>query len=351
MPVVLDNSLVGRRVVVRYRRAARSAAGVSVAEPSATAPAATGHDDRPLSDVVGVLTELSEAWVGVTGRRGPIRIPREAVVVARPVAADRRQILELQRIAALGWRAEDTVDSHGWVLRANQGFTNRANAALPLVSAPRPIEAQLAEVLAFYADRGLPAQVLVPLPARGLLDAELARRCWTVVAPSIVLTRPLAGTAPASDADSAHRAGAAAPAATVLVERAVSDRWLSGHVPRVGEIRETAVALWQRHDRCRFVSIVQDGTDHTLAIARGTVDAGWLGVTNVRVAPEFRRRGLGGRLMQALFEWARNEQATGCYLQVEDDNLAAQALYGQLGFVEHHRYHYRRAPDPDGASS
>jgi predicted GNAT family acetyltransferase len=32
-------------------------------------------------------------------------------------------------------------------------------------------------------------------------------------------------------------------------------------------------------------------------------------------------------------------------LQVEQDNLAARALYSQVGFVHHHGYHYRVKAD------
>jgi predicted GNAT family acetyltransferase len=34
----------------------------------------------------------------------------------------------------------------------------------------------------------------------------------------------------------------------------------------------------------------------------------------------------------------------GLYLQVEDTNTAARALYQALGFTDHHGYHYRVAP-------
>jgi N-acetylglutamate synthase len=38
------------------------------------------------------------------------------------------------------------------------------------------------------------------------------------------------------------------------------------------------------------------------------------------------------------------EAAASLYLQVEEDNHAARALYTRAGFTEHHGYHYRVAP-------
>jgi hypothetical protein len=37
--------------------------------------------------------------------------------------------------------------------------------------------------------------------------------------------------------------------------------------------------------------------------------------------------------------------AANLYLQVENDNTAARALYRQAGFTDHHGYHYRVAPE------
>ena len=42
--------------------------------------------------------------------------------------------------------------------------------------------------------------------------------------------------------------------------------------------------------------------------------------------------------------WAVERGARWCYLQVVASNDPARALYRRLGFIEHHRYHYRRPP-------
>ena len=201
-------------------------------------------------------------------------------MAARAVAPHRREILQLQRIARRGWRAAEVAELDGWQLHADRGWTGRANSVLPLATPHRPLPELLAEAARFYAERGLPLQVQMPLPARGLLDAELAGRCWTLERPTTVLTSPVAGPAE-------HR-----PPGWRL-EAAPSADWLAGYHYRGGPLPEHAVRLLTRHDQVRFASARRDGA--VVGVARGTVDEGWLGVTAVEVAPEHRRGGVGRR--------------------------------------------------------
>jgi ribosomal-protein-alanine N-acetyltransferase len=55
-------------------------------------------------------------------------------------------------------------------------------------------------------------------------------------------------------------------------------------------------------------------------------------ITTFAVLPEWRRRGVGGRLMVALMDLALALQARVMTLEVRLSNRAARALYGQFGF-------------------
>jgi GNAT superfamily N-acetyltransferase len=328
MPVVVEMSAVGRRVVIRFRRS----------------PAAV---DRPFSDVVGELVALDDDWATVRSSSGTVRVARADIVVARTVAPGRRRILDLERIAARGWRAAEVLELDGWLLRANAGWTRRANSVLPLGTPARPLPELLDEVERFYADRGTGMLIQLPLPARGVLDAELARRCWVIEAPVVLLTRSLLDPSlldrslldpslldrPAPGIDDGSG---------VLLEDEPSARWQAGYRARDGRLPSAALDLLRRHENAVFASVASAGS--TVGIARGTVDDGWLGVTALEVDPAARRRGVARGLMAALQDWGKQRGATHAYLQVEADNADALALYRDLGYVEHHRYHYRRPP-------
>ncbi len=84
------------------------------------------------------------------------------------------------------------------------------------------------------------------------------------------------------------------------------------------------------------------GDEPPAAIGRCVVDGRWAGFMAVEVAPEHRRRGLATAVMAALARRALDEGASAAWLQVEEDNEGARALYDGMGFAPHHRYHHFR---------
>jgi len=65
---------------------------------------------------------------------------------------------------------------------------------------------------------------------------------------------------------------------------------------------------------------------------------GWFIVDEVHIAtiathPDFRRQGIGEKLMIAALVAARAEGATRAFLEVRAGNLGAQALYKKYGFL------------------
>ena len=55
-------------------------------------------------------------------------------------------------------------------------------------------------------------------------------------------------------------------------------------------------------------------------------------ILNLAVAPEFRRRGIGGELLEAGLEAFQRRRAHEVFLEVRESNRSAQALYLARGF-------------------
>jgi N-acetylglutamate synthase len=291
--------------------------------------------DGGASDVVGVLVDAGPNSLMVRRRDGSlVEMSRSAVSVMKSVPAAPRDVLALEEVAALGWPAPETRWLGRWLLRAADGWTGRGNSVLPLGDPGLPLDDALADVTAWYAARGLPGRFTIPTPARELLDGALTARGWRPYNSTAVLTADLSVLL--------RRMSAAVPL-PVTVEPEPSADWLSLYHYRGGSSLPPVARTVLAGARQPGFAVLRDG-DRPLAIARGAVDEGWVGVTAVEVDEAHRRRGLGSAVMRAILDWAYAHGAISAYLQVAEENTGALALYDRLGFARHHRYHYTVAP-------
>jgi N-acetylglutamate synthase len=250
-------------------------------------------------------------------------------------------IIDLERVAAAHWRGTEEEWLGGWLLRAAEGFTGRANSALPLADPGVPLDDALAAVTGWYRARGLPPMIAVPLPADGpaahQLDDHLSERSWpTRPGPAFVMTAELAGVA----------AAASLPAgARFRVDDVPDDAWLGMYHYR-GQQRQPPVsrAVLMSAACQGFASIRSADGREVMAIGRLSIAEGWAGITAVEVDPERRRAGLGTALTQRICADAARRGVRRVFLQVETTNVAARRLYERCGFRYSHRYHYRVAP-------
>lgn len=239
------------------------------------------------------------------------------------IGGDEGRRLLLERVAADAWPALEEVVVDGWRLRASAGVTRRANSALPLSDA-LPVDA----VVAFYRERGLPPVVQV---SDRRTDRALADLGWS----ADVEVDVLAGTVPTGPAGDAE----------VLDEpdAAWLDAWWE--VDGRGGPAELDVArrmLARIGAPAGYARVVEDG--RVVAVGRGVVQEGQLGVFSMGVRSGARRRGLGRQVLHALGGWATARGAEAAYLQVFQDNHAARALYASASLTTAHRYHYRSLP-------
>jgi N-acetylglutamate synthase len=252
------------------------------------------------------------------------------ILIAMPVT-----IAELETAAAKGWRAPEEAPLGGWLLRAAEGFTGRANSALAVGDPGLPLADALTGVCGWYAARGLPPMVAVPHPLGRPDDSDvdrfLGRRGWGVrPGPAVVMTAAAAEVA---------RGGRGTD---VQLRPEPDQAWLDHYHGYRRQLPPVARRLLLSAPFQAFASIRRDGG--TVAIGRVAVADGWGGLSAVAVHPAHRRAGLATAITVALAGAAAGRGAARLYLQVEEDNAGAMALYAGCGFTSHHRYHYRIAP-------
>lgn len=228
-----------------------------------------------------------------------------------------------------------------FVIRAFLGGTGRANAASALPpgpAAPDPdLPARLARIEAHYTCLGLPPRIRsTPLDPPGL-GTLLAARGWRERDETLVLGGALDGIAAAA---------AATPGVTVEVLDGPAEDWLA--VVATAEHQTPA----RRAEKLRMPELLLPPAAWLLlrvpppSAARPAAslfvvaDGPLAGFFDLAVHPEFRRRGLGARVMAAGAAWARAQGAVCAYAQVAAANAPSRALNAGLGLREAYRYRY-----------
>ncbi|GGS11136.1 GNAT family N-acetyltransferase [Streptomyces parvus] len=313
---------VGKRVSVRRR----------------TNSGGTGEE---FTDAVGVLTSWNDGVVSITRKSGEtVHIVESSLVAGKvvPAAPARRRgpaasFDEMAAVTARAWQPVESEALGDWRLRAAGGFTRRANSVLPLGDPGLPLGEALGRVRRWYEERGLPAYVQTATGAEGtqeLLCAELEGHGWRREVSAEVR---IAALAPVGDRE--------AEVSAVRLTREPDAAWLARYQrfstpgPHVLRVLGSGPSVW-------FATVPGSG-EAPDAIGRCVVDGRWAGFMAVEVAPEQRRRGLATTVMTALARRALDEGASAAWLQVEEDNEGARALYDGMGFAGHHRYHHYRS--------
>ena len=290
----LGPHVVGQRVVVR--RVLRGETGPS------GGPA--------LTDVLGTCVSWGDGICVVEpdrdGAGEPVAIPLADIVSGKPVPprpSPRLRVTpqEAQRRALALWPDLETEPLGDWLLRRSRTSTaRRANSVLAMT--PSGVPGDLERVVAHYTALG---------------------------------QRPIAAVLPDSAEDALFRA------AGWVLESHDHDT-----------VFELAGVAGVRRALPPGLPEAELSVDGPLATARlgdaasgvASVAGDWAGFRSIEVDPDHRRRGLGLAVMAALVGWAAEQGATTAYLQVLGDNAPALALYGRLGFAEHHRYRYLAQP-------
>ncbi len=250
--------------------------------------------------------------------------------------AGRRAASEVEELSLNAWPALATWLFDGWVVRFAGGYTRRSNSVVPLGRGRRSLGEKVEECERRFAAARLPPNFkLSPAAEPPELDGWLAERGYLREAETSVMTRPIV---PDPRPTAGETRFEERPTTGWLTAVAGMNGLPPAHASVHGQLMEAIVP--------EHVFVGREESGVFVACALGVLERGWLGIFDVVVRADRRRRGIGLGLMRDLLAWGAARGGRRAYLQVVEDNAPARALYAGLGFVDAYRYWYRRPPGP-----
>jgi len=243
--------------------------------------------------------------------------------------------IHVEEASLNAWPALQTYLFDGWLARFANGYTKRANSVTPLYPGALDLAAKIDQIERLYRRQNLPPIFRLPSFAEvGAVDGRLAARGYKKFDETSVQALDLS-----------FCFAVQSERAFILPGRSGMESWLgsfhdlSGSNPQRADDATHQQMLRNIIGETGYMVLMVEG--EVVACGLAVANNGYVGIFDVVVAAEHRRRGYGTELMESLLDWAVNQYARYAYLQVMAANTPAINLYAKLKFTELYRYWYR----------
>lgn len=237
-------------------------------------------------------------------------------------------VLAVEYAAVHAWPASETRDIDGWLWRYSGGNSQRANSVSPLRFHGNDPEAAITAAETLYFSRGPVCrfQVGTGYASPRDLDDRLVRRGYHIHDPVTTLMKRLDRTPMPAD---------------VIIADKPDEGWMDVYLSNITpDRRPPAPAILASVPAPRaFLSVRRGGRTFSTALA--VLNGDVVVAECIGTRSDERRGGAGLAVMLALESWGAEQGAKICGLQAVTANVAAQGLYGRLGYSAQNSYHYR----------
>ena len=245
---------------------------------------------------------------------------------------DRALVSLLDDIAARAWPARENVKLGGWILRATDGITRRANSVYPKDGPSIEIDGAIDQVIQFYKSKHLIPRFQVTEASQPPdLDLLLEQRGFEMGLQVAIMVADVNNLL--------HQENSL----KTRIFPTPTDEWLSTYQASEGydsaSIKVRKEIMMRTPTPKAFVLCEVENIPAGVALA--VSDGDWVGIFGLVTHKDYRRRGVATTINRAIGEWAKSEGAKYAYLQAEVLNDPALALYSKIGFKTEYEYWYR----------
>ena len=288
--------------------------------------------------------------------------------------------LTIEEMSMNAWPSIKTIVYDGWVIRFADGYANRANSIIPLYPSKIKLEEKIKHCDELFARHNLPAAYKltslggagpsgagpsVPgpsgpgpsVPGAGehrpgeqkagekaaaaehrLLEEYLAKLNYRKINETSVQVLDLAAREQADLGQTARGNSG------IVVRDHFSEEWIKS-VIEFNRIEDIYVPAFKRiigNIGVEKVVLYKEAEGKIVSCGYGTIERGHVGIFDIVVREEARRKGYGREIVEAILAEGAKRGAEKSYLQVMLSNPAALSLYEKMGYREVYRYWYRK---------
>ena len=242
-----------------------------------------------------------------------------------------KEILQIEELSINAFPAIVTELYDGWILRYSNGYTYRGNSINPLYLSTIDLENKIEYCECKYFEKGLPCVYKITENVYEKLDSSLEKRGYTIEKSADIMVCKI-------DKNTKFQVEG------IKISLEMTDEWLDGFLKLNGttdeSIKVAAKAMLSNIQNPVFCISVNEGKT-MIACGLGVLENGKIGLYDINVMEQYRRKGFGTKICQAIINEGIKNGADTAYLQVASLNQEAIKLYNSLGFKKLYTYWYR----------
>jgi ribosomal protein S18 acetylase RimI-like enzyme len=242
-----------------------------------------------------------------------------------------KQISRLEEISMNSWPSLKNEIYDGWILRYSNGYTKRANSVIPLYKSSLPIYEKIELCREKYLSNNLPL-IFKLTELNNDIDEILDNNKFNKIDISKVKAINVNIIENQTDAN-------------VIISNRLEKEWIDAYF-EISNLQEkekqlTSIEMLNRIPGL-LITCLKKFDQKIVGVGLGIIDTNYLGLFDIIVDEKYRRNGYGKDIVLNLLAEAKRRKINNAYLQVVENNKAANSLYDKIGFKDVYRYWYRK---------
>jgi len=239
----------------------------------------------------------------------------------------------IEELTMNAWPSLQTILMEGWIIRMSSGYTKKANSVNPLYSFENNLDQKINYCENIFRQNNLPIIYrIIECEEHKIIDKRLEELEYQKIYLSSVQI--------CNDIKRINN-----KAGQITINKVLNENWRKcfyqcNNITSIETINIIENML--NNIRQSIISVYKMDNETFAGCGYGVIEKGFVGLFDIIVKEEFRGKGYGKEIVEAILEKAEETGIKKAYLSVANDNMIAKKMYEKLGFKEIYKYWYRK---------